>query len=417
MAGTGPLGENVPDQTGGLSTAATPAPQADQGALPISYARPETRRTKRRREWQENKIKTTRGKKQHNQAATSGEQTGIHAPQHAGPESPCTAGHSHAGLATGRRRHPSHGRTESQWKVIEELRLCAGCLTKTTPPHKPGDAHAPCTGLPNAAFDHAKIAVIRKAVGRLEADICRSEGLEWSGSRSPQWYRQWRSGDASSEGSQRTLWQGNNMRHQHAHAGHSGYDSSMPGLLHEACATSGGSLHPFAPLYNLHDQNSYHQDQVGFATPTQRSAPHAADLAEPSASSAKIGMVISTGELTSHAAAPSSDSTELLGMAPATPLIPSHQGELIEEDLGTLEDHTPRIAVIPVCESSSGVPRLSIEDWDTVTKVPEGPPEEIVSSEDRVDKKILHLEDRSWTMQGLWTSLVSSPYSHIPINS
>jgi hypothetical protein len=416
MAGTGPLGENVPDQTGGLSTAATPAPQADQGALPTSYARPETRRTKRRREWQENKIKTTRGKKQHNQAATSGEQIGIHAPQHAGPESPCAVEHSHAGLATGRRRHPSHGRTESQWKVIEELRLCAGCLTRTIPPHKPGDGNAPCTGQPTAAFDHAKISVIRKALNRPTTELQRVDDPGWNSIAFPHRNEPWRTGDDSWDGSQRTLGPGIEMGHKSAYAGHGRYVSSMPSLSHEAHATSGGSLPQFAPLYNLHDSNSYHQHQAECTTSGQRSAPPAADLVERSSSSVYLRTVVPTEGLTAQAPAPSSDSTELLGMAPATPLIPSHPGELIEEELGTLEDHTPRIAVIPVCESSDDVPRLSIEDWDTVTKVPEGLSETLISSEDSAEKKALHSGDRSWTMQGLWTSLVDSPHSYIRID-
>jgi hypothetical protein len=416
MAATDPLGENVSAQTGGLSTATMPAAQADQVAVPTSSARPETRRTKRRREWQENKIRTTRENKQHNQAATSGEQIGIHAPRYAGPESPCAAGHSHAGLATGRRRHSSHGRTESQWKVIEELRLCAGCLTRTIPPHKPGDGNAPCTGQPTAAFDHTKISVIRKALNKPTTELRRVDDPGWNSIAFPHRNEQWRPGDDSWDGSQRTLGPGIEMGHQSAYAGHSRYVSSMPSLSHEAHATSGGSLPQFAPLYNLHDPNSYHQHRAECTTSDQRSAPQAADLAERSSSSIYLCTVVPTEGLTAQAPAPSSDSTELLGMAPATPLIPSHPGELIEEDLGTLEDHTPRIAVIPVCESSDDVPRLCIEDWDTVTKVSEGLPEELISSEDSVKKKALHLEDRSWTMQGLCTSLVGSPHLYISID-
>jgi hypothetical protein len=48
------------------------------------------------------------------------------------PLSPTGLVPAHRGV----RRRPPHGRTESQWKVIEELRLCAGCLVRTTSPHE-----------------------------------------------------------------------------------------------------------------------------------------------------------------------------------------------------------------------------------------------------------------------------------------
>jgi hypothetical protein len=114
------------------------------------------------------------------------------------------------------------------------------------------------------------------------------------------------------------------------------------------------------------------------------------------------------GDLTYQAAAPSTRSADLLvGIAPATPLILAHPDELIEEDLGTIEEHAPLIAVIPDCESSSGVPKFKVEDWDTSTRGPEDLQEELIPDEDPILKKMIRFGDRSWTLQGLWNAVVS----------
>jgi hypothetical protein len=408
MADVVQLEEIAPKQTGGLMMVTPLAPPADLVAFPSSSARTETRREKRRREWHEGKIRSSREKKQHNQATTPEEQIGYRDPQPAGPVSPFASAQSPTYPATGGKRHqPSHGRTESQWKVIEELRLCAGCLTRTTPPHKPGDEHAPCTGQQNAPFDHAKMAVIRKALDKLKAEFRRSDSLGQPNTTSPQWNRQWRLRETSSNMSQHTLCQGIEPGCQYPEAGLSEYESGVAGLTYDIHPTPGGGFNLFAPLYNLHNTSSSPHPRVGFTTLNQGSASQAEGLAHLS-SPANSHVVDAAGNRPSRAAASSSQSAELVaGMAPATPLISGRPGELIEEDLGTIEELTPRIAVMVDFQSSADVLRVNVENWDTLTRVSEGLPADLISSKDPIEKKMLHFGDRSWTMQGLYSPMVS----------
>jgi hypothetical protein len=398
MAGKFPLRENVPKQTNELPT--PPTPHADQEASSTGSTRTETRREKRRREWQENKIRQSREKKQHNQAPTYDEKVGLRVPRTAGPEPQRALEHDHTGTISGGRRHPSHGRTENQWIVIEELKLCAGCLTRTTPPHKPGDLHAPCTGQPNAAFDGAKISMIRKALEQLKAEIRHNDDLGRTGIRSLQRNRQWHPGDTSSTGSQHTLYSGIESRHPHADAGHSEYASGTSRPTHEIHVMPGGS-HPFAPLYNLHASNSFLQRSFGTATPSQGTAAQEENPDKP-LSDVHLNVSCVTEAVPLQAETTRNRSLELLaGIAPPTPLISGLPGFLIEEELGPIEEHTQLVALIPDCESSSDVPRVKVEDWDTKTKVPEGPQEGFTLSKVPIEKKLLHFYDRSWTMQGL----------------
>jgi hypothetical protein len=100
-------------------------PQAvdpDTHALSTAPARMETRREKKRREWHEGKLSASREKIQRQQDSllvAGSSRTESHFPSATG----------------GKQRHPSYGRIESQRRVIEELKLCASCLTRTIPPH------------------------------------------------------------------------------------------------------------------------------------------------------------------------------------------------------------------------------------------------------------------------------------------
>jgi hypothetical protein len=205
-------------------------PQAvdpDTHAQSTAPARMETRREKKRREWHEGKISASREKIQRQQ------------------ESLLVAGssrtESHFPSATeGKQRHPSYGRTESQWRVIEELKLCACCLTRTTPPHRPGNRHAPCIGQQNAPFDHAKLSIIRKALDKLKAEHRRSESLRWPEIISPQRNRQKHPSDSSANQSQRPL---------------------VSPFSHDASDIAGGSLKSLAPLYNVRNPGFYFQER------------------------------------------------------------------------------------------------------------------------------------------------------------
>jgi hypothetical protein len=402
MAGNALLGNSVPQQMSGLPTTAPHTPHTDLDAPSISPIHTETRREKRRREWQENKIRKSREKKQYNQATPLAEQIGLQVPGHAVHRSDCAPEHEHTRSAAGRRRHPLHGRSESQWLVIEELKLCAGCLSRTTPPHKPGDGHAPCTGQPNATFEDAKISAIRKALDRLRAAHRRDDGLEQTCNKSPQRGRQWRPGDTSSDGSQYTLCQGNEPRHRHADV----YVSDTFDPQYEAHAIPSDNPHPFAPLYNLSNSSSCPQPGVRGTAPSQCLASHAEDLYG-SFSSVHLNIGGLIENVLPRTAKPDDHSSELLaGMAPPTPLISGLPGLLIEEELVSIGEHMHPSAVIPDCESSSVVPRVEVEDWEVKTKVCESPQESLACSNE-LAWKLLQPYDRTWTMQGLCPSQVS----------
>jgi hypothetical protein len=396
------LWDSSPKQLSGLTTAAPHTPHPGSEAFSTCSTRTETRREKRRREWQEGKIRKSRERKQHNQATTPEEQIGFRPPQHTGRESLCAPELKHTRSAAVGRRHPLHGRTESQWDVIKELKLCAGCLSRTTPPHKPSDGHAPCAGQPNVAFEDAKISAIRKALDRLKAEHRRDDGQAQAGTR------HWRPGDNSLDGSQHTFCQGIETRRRHADAGHVDHVLDVFGPPHEAHAMSDGDPHSFAPLYNLSNSSSCPQPEVRDATPSQCFASQAEVLDGPF-SNVYLNILSVIEKVSPQAAQPDHLSSELLaGIAPPTPLLSGLPGFLIEEEIASIEEYTPLAAVIPDCESSSGIPRVQVEDWETKTKVPESPQENLADcSNEPVWKKILQPYDRAWTIQGLCPSPVS----------
>jgi hypothetical protein len=181
--------------------------------FPKTSARKETRREKRRREWQEEKIRAIREKK------------GLAEESSVGAES--SRAESQFSVATGyQQRLLSYGRTESQWRVIEDLELCARCLTRTNPPHGPGDSYAPCTGQRNAPFDYATIYGTRGARDSEAGDTVRHRD------------RKWRPGGAQLE-----------TDGFYPAAGYIEHDSYGSGVTYDTHATYGGDLNRFAPLY------------------------------------------------------------------------------------------------------------------------------------------------------------------------
>jgi hypothetical protein len=236
-------------------------PQAvdpDTHALSTAPAPMKTRREKRRREWHERKLSASREKIQRRQDSllvAGSSRTESHSPSATG----------------GKQRQPSYGRTESQRRVIEELKICASCLTRTTPPH----------------------------------------GLRKSDS--------------------------DDSNHQH--------DTPNTKLLME--------------------------------------------------------------------------------MSPPTPLITSHPRGLIEEDLGSIEEHASNTAVMPDPEGFNFLPRVTAEDWDNITvlhenrerrKLPWSPNEDLTSSRSLVDKLLgtgeesvaLNRRGRSWSLHSLSQSPVEA---------
>jgi hypothetical protein len=204
--------------------------------------RTETRREKKRREWHEAKIIQSRERRRRYETISSAEQIKLQCPQNADPqikqapafqwaageEDKLRVGSESATepYHTSGKPDPSYGRTESQWTVIEELKLCASCLNRTTPPHNPEHPHAPCTGQPFANFSNAKISAIRKVLDQSKAEIRHNDILDSKrlGIRSSQRSRQWRSENNSSMRNQ------HNIYYDHG----SGYLNTVPNYrLHE----------------------------------------------------------------------------------------------------------------------------------------------------------------------------------------
>jgi hypothetical protein len=156
----------------------------DTHAPSMASARTQTPHEKRRRGWHKVEIKSNREKKRLNEISLLAAESS----RAESPLSPAVKESHPSPPAQGRRCHPLYERTEGQWRDIENLRLCASCLTRTTPPHGPGDSHAPCLGQPHAAFNTAKVSMIRKALEELEAEH-RPSG------ETPQPSRQWHPGN------------------------------------------------------------------------------------------------------------------------------------------------------------------------------------------------------------------------------
>jgi hypothetical protein len=147
------------------------AVRSSQPDVPIT----ETLRLQRRRAWHVRKIKESAQKHVLNRPASRNEYLDSPKPN---PE-PTTSTQTALEIAS----CPLPDRSPGQWKIIRELKLCSGCLTRTTPPHKPHTDGAPCEGRPYALFDKVNIGRIRK---ELTMNLTTGNVHEWK-SMPPLW--------------------------------------------------------------------------------------------------------------------------------------------------------------------------------------------------------------------------------------
>jgi hypothetical protein len=135
----------------------------NHGAQQYNPIGAETARQRKRREWQEAKIEKIRSK---NRGIVEGKQldstTSAILDEHVEPQYPGAKPSSSRDQVGS-----SPDRSPSQWKTIRELKLCARCLTRTIPPHKPGFEGAPCEGQPYEPWNASGIERIRRASMRL----------------------------------------------------------------------------------------------------------------------------------------------------------------------------------------------------------------------------------------------------------
>jgi hypothetical protein len=420
---------NAPESTV-LKTTTPHAALVSFGPRPHNLADQETPRQKKRREWQDDKIKKSREKNKKKPGADSAEQSGPGISDSAGSETPDapqssqTIGIEHKG------RYPRPDRSPSEWKEIRELKLCASCLMKTVPAHKPGDEGAPCAGQSDVPFDKAKIARIRKELRKelLGLDKAsrgvRTGPLHQSRSRQP-------GNDAwnnyqmiASQGSpQYRPYNGTGSSHHLVMTLNtsSGAPATPVGLFvrpEPIPTTLGRSPYPERPS-RLDRSTRYSRQTVARSESSATHVDGSDGLPHVEQSSDACSSTVHTPVTPiKH----SKDlAVNLFGMdwpTPSTTGVP----EIRVEDFGPICEEPRHSAAIPVPESSGLVPRdgNNSREWDGETKVSvtadEFKPAEATGD---ASSKALALEKlrsdeeskfspvRSWTLQGLGLTPVS----------
>jgi hypothetical protein len=419
---------NAPEPT--VFEKTTPhAALASFGAHPQNRADQETPRQKKRREWQEGKIKKSREKNQKKPGADSAEQSGPGISDSAGSETPDAPQSSQTIGAEHKERYPRPVRSMSEWKEIRELKLCASCLTRTVPAHKPGGEGAPCIGQPDVPFDKAKIARIRKELLGLDKASrgVRTGPLQQSRSRQP--------GNDARNNYQMVPPQGFLQYTFHNGAGSSCHLPLILNTPYVAPATPGDLfLRPELVTRTL-GRNAYPERPSRLGRSTQYSRQTVA-RSESSATHVDGSDGLPPIEQSSDAFSSATQTpvtpiksskdlaVNLFGMDPPTP---STTGvpEIHVEDFGPTCEEPRYSAAIPVPESSGLVPRdaTNSREWDGETKVSdtveEVKPAEAIghaSSKASEMEKLRSEEEtkfspvRSWTLQGLGLAPVSHDF-------
>lgn len=436
MAGKVSEESSGPTRMNELETTTPPTPPAGTNDPPHYDAGTETPREKKRREWQENKIRQSREKSHKKVEATATEQDGAKlSPSDAYETHDASQDRQTSGTAGGR-VHPPVDRTPGQWKTIRKLKLCARCLNLTIPPHKPTDAHARCTGQQNAPWDKSEIDRIRKASNRLAGRNIASERVQ---AEPTQQNGPWPRERARSRSIQHIQPQNNSPCASYSNIGRGeqfppffgiGNLSAVPGTSEGFNTLSAqrtvfhGSISSHHPSSRLHQSAGYNGHRV---TQSHSSDTQVGDLYGSSAADGPC-IVRSPQYVRRQSTKPrkllEERNMDVVGIDPPTPLIPTIQ---IDEALGVTDEPPQNTAVMPDPESSNAVPRLSGDDrtWDDETKVlegPIGPGHEIVvvegftTSERLIEKllpeiKVVPPVDRTLTLKG---SFFCSSVSAVP---
>ncbi|KAH3995762.1 hypothetical protein HBI56_146700 [Parastagonospora nodorum] len=362
-----------------LETPSPSTPHTDCGPSLHDFAT-KTPRLKRRREWQEGKIAGSRAKNKNKSVAAPAAQGGsmvsastTETETHDAFQSQVLQG----SCSAGGKAHPLPDRSPGQWKTIRQLKLCAGCLTRTIPPHNQGSEDAPCKGQPDALFDKVKISRIRRELQGRYMDSERARRKYGQQSKQPQ------PGDVSSPFYQH----GNpflSLRHS-LHPAVSHFDHVLPvlGNASGVPATPGYLLALTAPPFNVHDPSSVFHPRERLSGSKQCAMQR---VSRSSGSVTQIGdsdrllvpnePCIARTPYYSHASAAinvkqsSEQNIDIMGMDPPTPVIPKI---LIEADIGPTSESLQETAVMPCSESSKSAFTVAANDhdWDDETRVPE----------------------------------------------
>ncbi|KAF1913224.1 hypothetical protein BDU57DRAFT_532296 [Ampelomyces quisqualis] len=328
----------------------------------------ETQREARRKAWQASKIQDSRTKKRPDQETKLVEQHALEVFRSPASEPQGVASIAHKRHASGGTVHLPHNRTQNEWKVICELKLCAGCLTRTIPPHKPGDKRAPCKDRPSASYDAKLIRLIRRKL-KQDANEVRRQAVP---------------GHNIAKHMQRNqpnqpLCAPSTISHRdssHGIALSVGYCESD----NSPCGLRSSDRHvpaPFAPIYNLQDPGSY--DQSGIRAALYRQFGPA--LSQSSATHVDSSTGLASAEQFQHArdkphpmtllGRPADLNIDMMGMTPTTPSPTDLPTLHFEDELGPVNQGLQHAANISFSESSGRAPRFDVEDWDSKTKVSE----------------------------------------------
>lgn len=403
--------KHAPEQAGGLIPS-TPQPTKIAGSEPPND---ESQRDRRRREWHTAKIER-RKEEQRLKRKTKSAGCGPCPPGAETHNAPPSAYHDHAaGLESSR----PHNRTPSQWKTILELHLCAGCLTRTIPPHKPSDKRAPCKGCPSVPYEEADISAIRKEIARQEV-VARRKGNA-------------KCMLAQSDGRRQQRQPARSLTHRDKSIPHPDPEHNVQYGYLDRSQHAGPRPNEVdvQPLYNFRDPSSFTPYYAEASLPRRPKA--YPDIM--SQSSGTLGQQVwaesmpeEPGELqilslieTRPVASPKPSQEldiSMMGMTPTTPSLSGAPEIHIEGEMKHTGVASPRIRVIPNADIGTLLPPISNEDrdWDSVTNVAEGLEQKGLQSTvvgDPSSSKLLVemllgeanarfiSAERSWTLQGL----------------
>jgi hypothetical protein len=419
-------------QTNGLETTTPQTLRANPQAPATNLPENKVDRTTRRRRWQEDKIRDSRTKKKRTPVAT--EPNSLEASRSLDSEADSVQSATQKRHNLGGRVHALHDRTESQWKTIRELELCARCLTLTTPPHKLSDEDAHCNGQPNAPWSEAEIRKIRKWLRRKTDEILRKDDRRRMASKTVPREHQRQPAHALLKGNQHE-----GRRHSNFTPELDDKDNGTPtsASSHAAHARVGGP-NLYAPLYNLHVPSSYIQRNHG-PTPDASCTEHSETQSQFCGlrAAARVGLFANAQPGTpprlqhvrSHPRTPVKHpgalNIDLSGMDMPTPLTTGIPEIHIEGHENSSRERYPTMMtdwsmISPISSLMSDEP-----DWDVKADSTDGfqrlelrdvVVDDLTSSEQVINKLLLKERqtnlslDRSWTLKGMCPSLVS----HVP---
>lgn len=335
----------------------------------------DTPREIRRKDWQRKKIQDSRTKTRSTQDAVAGDQHNDDGPRLPASQAQAPLSNTEAVHAAAESQIFPFDRTPDEWKIICELKLCARCLTKTSPPHKPRDKRAPCQGSQGVPYDAKEITAIRRSLSKDANKVWLKAASRHSLARGTHHGKSEQSLSAPSTSRQHESFHGVAPR-----VPQSGSGNSMRGkrpLERHFPTADDPTL--FAPIYNLHHPSSCAHLGIGDAlhrrygpAPSQSSATHVDSSMEFVCPEQPQRASIPWIEPMTPTRREAVLSIDMMGMTPTTPSTTGPPPFLNEDDLGTVNQVPPNAANIPISESSGRVPRLGVEDWDSKTKVSDG---------------------------------------------